>query len=70
MQRRKYVTLFVKATSAEASGTEALAPQQGVLAAAAQDLQRPLGLLVALAAAMWLGMDASPAAGMSYATYA
>lgn len=68
VQRRKFVTLFVKATSspAEVACTEqaAVAPTtEGVVAAAARDLQRPLGLLLALAAAMWLGMDGSLAAG-------
>lgn len=67
VQLRKYVTLYLKATSFPPDGRADPpinpAPQQGVIRATVLDLQRPIGLLLALAAALWLGMDASPAAG-------
>ena len=68
VQRRKYVTLFVKATSGPADTAAADdildAAPEGVLTATVRDLQRPLGLLLALAAALWLGMDGSLDAGV------
>lgn len=78
VDQRRYVTLFAKAThtphptsdttrhttSHHRSTNGGDTTGGGVMAAAWSDMKRPLGLLVTLAGAMWLGMDATVVAGV------